>query len=232
MLATIADLENYTGARLENRGDLQAYIDSASVVVANYLGYDPEYKMQTVLVRGRGTGELRLSHKPVIRVYWVADYETGEPLYENRGGRADYVVSEEFVLFKDLRFPERLLEVGYTSGWQFAPAARRVISGGRSGTAAYETIIDCGGAADEYSSHVIAGGSSFNDEPAAPGAAAAPALLKQTALRIAALLFSESDNNIGVTSKSFGDSGSRNFLNYTNFDKYLAPLSRHRLVTI
>jgi hypothetical protein len=229
MLATIAELESYTGTRLENKENLQAYVDSASAVVANYLGYDPEYKTQTVLVRGRGTGKLRLAHKPVSRVYWVADYETGEPLYENRGGGGDYVVSEEFVLFKNISFPERLLEVGYSSGWLFAAAPRRAITGGRAGTAGYETIIDCGGAADERSP-VIAGGSSFDDGPGA--ASAVPALLRQTTLRIAALLLSESDNNIGVTSKSFADSGSRSFLNYTNFDKYLAPLSRHRLVMI
>jgi hypothetical protein len=59
-----------------------------------------------------------------------------------------------------------------------------------------------------------------------------PSLFKQTALRIAALLLTENDGNIGITSKSFGDSGSRSFMSYTNFDKYLSPLSRYRLLVV
>jgi hypothetical protein len=59
-----------------------------------------------------------------------------------------------------------------------------------------------------------------------------PNIFKQTQLRIASLLYQEADQNIGVTSKSFGDSGSRTFINYTNFDKYLSPLSKYSLVVI
>lgn len=57
-----------------------------------------------------------------------------------------------------------------------------------------------------------------------------PSLIKLTVLRIATLLQSESDSNIGITSKSFGDAGTRVFQNYTNFDKYLLPLSRYKLL--
>lgn len=57
-----------------------------------------------------------------------------------------------------------------------------------------------------------------------------PELMKLTVLRIATLLQSESDSNIGITSKSFGDAGTRVFQNYTNFDKYLLPLSRYKLL--
>lgn len=62
------------------------------------------------------------------------------------------------------------------------------------------------------------------------GAESVPELMKLTVLRIAALLQSESDSNIGITSKSFGDAGTRVFQNYTNFDKYLLPLSRYKLL--
>jgi len=57
-----------------------------------------------------------------------------------------------------------------------------------------------------------------------------PELIKLTILRIAALLMCESDSNIGITSKSFGDSGTRVFQNYTNFDKYLLPISCYKLL--
>ena len=53
-----------------------------------------------------------------------------------------------------------------------------------------------------------------------------------TILRIAALLQSESDNNIGVTSKSFGESGGRTFINTVNFDKYLVQISKYKLLVI
>ncbi len=57
-----------------------------------------------------------------------------------------------------------------------------------------------------------------------------PKLIILTVLRIATLLQSESDSNIGITSKSFGDSGTRVFQNYTNFDKYLLPLSHYKIL--
>ena len=54
-----------------------------------------------------------------------------------------------------------------------------------------------------------------------------PPLIEQTILRIAALLWSESDGNIGVTSKSFAD-GSRNFISYTNYKKYLQEIDDYK----
>ena len=56
--------------------------------------------------------------------------------------------------------------------------------------------------------------------------------LNITTLRIAALLYSETDQNIGVTSKTFGDSGTRTFVNYTKFDKYLEPLAHWKKIRI
>lgn len=54
-----------------------------------------------------------------------------------------------------------------------------------------------------------------------------PPLIEQTILRIASLLWSEQDGNIGVTSKSFAD-GSRNFLSYTNYKKYLQEIEMYK----
>jgi hypothetical protein len=59
-----------------------------------------------------------------------------------------------------------------------------------------------------------------------------PNILKTTVLRIGAILQAEGDNNIAVSSKSFGDSGNRVFMNYTNFDKYLLPISSYKLLRI
>jgi len=54
-----------------------------------------------------------------------------------------------------------------------------------------------------------------------------PGIMSITALRIAALLQTESSGNIGVTSRSFGDDGSRSFYK-TKFDDYLEPLVGYR----
>lgn len=54
-----------------------------------------------------------------------------------------------------------------------------------------------------------------------------PSIIKMTIFRIASLLLSEAGGNIAVTSKSFSDN-SRSFVNYTNWDKFLSPLSRLR----
>ena len=56
-----------------------------------------------------------------------------------------------------------------------------------------------------------------------------PQIIKLTVLRIAALLQTESNNNIGVSGKSFMD-GSRTFINFTNFSKYLDACSKYKLI--
>ena len=56
-----------------------------------------------------------------------------------------------------------------------------------------------------------------------------PQIIKLTVLRIAALLQTESNNNIGISGKSFMD-GSRTFTNFTNFSKYLDVCSKYKLI--
>ena len=56
-----------------------------------------------------------------------------------------------------------------------------------------------------------------------------PQIIKLTVLRIAALLQTESNNNIGISGKSFMD-GSRTFVSYTNYDKYLISCSKYKLI--
>jgi hypothetical protein len=59
-----------------------------------------------------------------------------------------------------------------------------------------------------------------------------PRIIKMTVLRIASILQSESNQNIGVSSKSFGDSGTRTFINYTDYSKYLLPISIYKILVI
>lgn len=57
-------------------------------------------------------------------------------------------------------------------------------------------------------------------------------VIKLTCLRLSSLMYMESDGNIGITSKSFGDSGTRTFIQTTNYDKYLQVLNRYRIKRI
>jgi hypothetical protein len=63
-------------------------------------------------------------------------------------------------------------------------------------------------------------------------AGSVPELLRITVLRLGALLNTEAKGNIGVTSKSFGDSGTRTFLNNTDYGRYLLPVSAYCLLRI
>ena len=52
--------------------------------------------------------------------------------------------------------------------------------------------------------------------------------IQMVCLEIASLLQQEESGNIGINGKSFGDSGSRTFLNITNFLPYLKKLDKYR----
>lgn len=56
-----------------------------------------------------------------------------------------------------------------------------------------------------------------------------PNVIKMVILQIASLMLEEAGGNIGVTGKSFEDN-SRQFINYTNFDKWLKKLDSLRVL--
>ena len=58
-----------------------------------------------------------------------------------------------------------------------------------------------------------------------------PDQIKLAALRIGALMLAETEGNIGVTSKTFADM-SKQFISYTNYNKYLQPLAPYRAEVI
>ena len=56
-----------------------------------------------------------------------------------------------------------------------------------------------------------------------------PSVITMVILQIATLMLEEAGGNIGITGKSFDDN-SRNFINYTNFDKWLKKLDALRVL--
>lgn len=64
------------------------------------------------------------------------------------------------------------------------------------------------------------------------GYATVPGSIVLAILRIATLMHSEGSGQIGVTSQSFDGGGSRTFVNFTDFSKYLQPLQRLRITRL
>jgi hypothetical protein len=116
MIISIADLEQYTRVHREDTNELQMYIDSATDIIQNYIGYDPEIAFRNEYVSGYGSNKIQLKHKPVSLVYRITDYETGEILFK-ANLQNDYIISEEFVSFKNTIFPDHKLIVEYIGGW-------------------------------------------------------------------------------------------------------------------
>jgi hypothetical protein len=57
-----------------------------------------------------------------------------------------------------------------------------------------------------------------------------PAEIKMAVLRITSLLEMESNGNIGITSKSFGDDGSRTYIHTIDYTPYLQPVSGYKVL--
>ena len=68
----------------------------------------------------------------------------------------------------------------------------------------------------------------FDVENAETGISPVPAEFKLVCLEISALILQEEGMNLGINSKSFAESGSRTFLNITDYSKYLQRLSDYR----
>ncbi len=56
-----------------------------------------------------------------------------------------------------------------------------------------------------------------------------PSVITLSIMRIATLMLSETNGNIGLTGKSFADN-SRTFINYSNYRKYLQPVDSLRII--
>lgn len=61
------------------------------------------------------------------------------------------------------------------------------------------------------------------------GYASIPAPITLAILEITSLLAAEAGENIAVSSTSFDGGNTRSFVNYTNFDKFLAKLEQYRI---
>jgi hypothetical protein len=64
------------------------------------------------------------------------------------------------------------------------------------------------------------------------GYATIPGSISMAIMRIATLLHTEGSGQIGVSSQTLDGGNTRSFVNYTNYQKYLAPLQALRIVRL
>ncbi|MCQ2052960.1 MAG: hypothetical protein MJZ03_03395 [archaeon] len=77
-------------------------------------------------------------------------------------------------------------------------------------------------------SQTIADYVGFDVETSSEYANAIPDVFKFVCLEIATLMQEEESQNLGINSKSFGESGTRTFLNVVDYSKYLRRLDSFR----
>jgi hypothetical protein len=210
MYLTLEEFLKYTNVHENTEISLQiVYLESAENIIKDYLGYDPVLQNYMSVFIGNGTNRIQLKAKPVQRIIQVKYDEIIIP-------PTSFIIKGEFIYNISLSFAEgQPVTINYLAGYDISLNENNED----------DELIDGGRPDSTYNDESIDGGSSSSlAEPM-------PNIIKLTGLRIAALLQTESDNNIGITGKSFGDSGSRTFVNYTNFDKYLLPIRNRVIIT-
>jgi len=211
---SVADLQGYTGTHVDDKKSLEIYVNSATEIVENYLGYGLALRTYNTVLDGNGTAEIQLRARPIKTVTRVIIDDAAIPAHHFETGG-------EFLVRTGGVFPTgtRNVRVVYEAGFDekktvvFDPDGENLLDGGHADSD-FDVILDGGSALFEGRNTYL------------------PEIIRNTVLRIAALLQTEAEGNIGITGKSFGDSGSRTFVSFTNFDKYLSPISGYKLIRI
>ena len=219
---SLEDFQKYSGVFNDNPIQ-ETFIETSQDIIENYLGYKLELQRYESYINGNNSNEASLKAKPVKRLIKVTINGKDTEL-------DNFTVDNEFLIYKNI-FPEgnKNILIVYEAGYDSPNIDNfgNLLDCGDSESEIDGPVIGCGNASSSYENIIDSGGSLFKNI-----FNYLPEIIKSSILRIAALLQSESDSNTGITSKSFGDSGSRTFINYTNFDKYLSPISNYRLLRI
>jgi hypothetical protein len=217
MIASVEEFRKYNGVDCEDAELLASLLRAAEEVAANYLGYRPEYGLRRERLDGRGADYMMTGARPIRSVSAVAIDGAAIPLE-----RIEF--EDRKILLTGGIFPKgrRNVSLRYAAGYRFSARSGEVSGGSAAGTG--EGALS-GGAADGGAEAVDGGdAASLMGEPAF--------LIKNVVLRIASLMLTETSQNIGITSKSFGDSGTRTFINNTDYSKYLLPIAAYKSLVI
>jgi hypothetical protein len=218
MIVSLEEFKKYNGVDDKDAEFLASMVRSAEEVTANYLGYRPEYQLRKETQDGHGADYLLTRARPIRAVSRITIGGALVPVQ-----RISF--EEDKIVLRTGIFPQgrRNVELNYTAGYEFFAGGREV-GGGRAGGGGQDTLS--GGTAAGGGVGLLDGGNAqtFSDEPAY--------LIKNVVLRIASLMLTETGQNIGVTSKSFGDSGTRTFINNTDYARYLLPIAQYKVLVI
>jgi len=218
---SLEQFNQYTGVQ-DNPEKQQSFIDAAEGMVENYLGYKLGLRKYLTVVNGNGREDVQLEARPISEILRVIIDEVNIPV-------SQFETVNEYIFYKNGIFPvgRRNVIVVYNAGFDtdYYTSVNDIYDGGSASNDSNDFI---GNADASTISPVLNGGNALIES----GINTIPPEIISTILRIAALLQTESDGNIGITGKSFGDSGSRTFTNFTNFHKFLFPISRYRLKRI
>ena len=169
-LCTVEELKDYLATYPEGNSMFEIYIDSASGIIREFLGYDPiqtTYAEETYI--GFGMDSLDLSVRNVTSVAAIVMAGDTQDV-------SNITLHDWYITSPDYDFTEdAIILATFVAGWPF------------------QTLPD---------------------------------VIKLTCLRIAGILASEGENNVGVTSKFFED-GSRTFIT-RRFDIYLELLKHYQ----
>ena len=211
---TVADLQGFSNLTTDNEAVHQLCINAAVLEVERFLGYGLELRKYSTLHDGNGTNEIQLNARPIKTLLRVSINGELIPLH-------NFVTEgNEYLIYRNGVFPKgsKNIEVIYWAGFEVEKTpdfGDNILDGGHADTEVFAVDLDGGGALFETGP-----GNTFPDS------------IKLCVLRIATLLYTEANNNIGVTGISFQETGSRTFYQWQNFDKYLAPIRPHRLLRI
>ena len=219
---SIDQSQQYTGV-FDNPEKMQSFIDASEAIVQNYLGYQLELKKYLTIVDGNNRQDIQLEARPIKEILRVVVNDVEIPV-------SQFEAINEYIHFTNTGiFPSgrRNIKIVYNAGFDnnVFNSENNYYDGGDANNNTDDFIGNAD--ANTVSPVLNAGNALLQDDTNKT-----PSEIILTILRIAALLESESNQNIGVTSKSFGDSGSRTFVNYTSFQKYLFPISHYRLKRI
>ena len=220
MYVSLEQFNQFTGVHDEPEKQ-KSFIDAAEGIVINYLGYNLGFRKYLTVMNGNGREDVQLEARPIREILRVLINDIEIPITQ-------FETTNEYIFYKNGIFPEgrRNIIILYNAGWDANADILDIDNDYYDGGDATLDTYDYLGNADAGTvSPVLNAGNAL----LVSKRTTIPAEIISTILRIASLLQSESESNIGVTSKSFGDSGSRSFVNYTNFNKFLLPISRYRL---
>lgn len=229
----VESFQLYTGVHHgeDDKNLQQVFIESAVDIVQGYIGYNLAVARYKSILNGTGTNELSLRARPIQKILSISvngeEIEDMESIYFDN--------NSEFIYYNTGIFPagKRNIIVEYIAGF-----GNENDNKDDNNNNSDFPFIDGGNANTVFINEedYVSGGDSVSipntENNNVVKIISIPKIIFLTVLRIASLLQSESDNNIGVTSRSFGEGGQRAFVNYVNFDKYLLPCSKYKLLTV